>query len=218
MSLCVLPDLASLAAVAELYPIALPSTFGLLRLMMWRNARGIGMMPLPCESDLPDLPDMSDMPDLPDLPKLPDLDTGAIFPRATTAPQRSSPNHVAQYHVLQQARNLVHFLLQPPAPQVRTVPSCPTCQTCPSCPSGTQGQANLWRLHVTFLIFPRLARATTAPPAWTLMITQSLMIATARIPMNSHWQLREVPICQPCLQSVVGFWDLPNGWRSVSWP
>ena len=85
MSLCVLPDLASLAAVAELYPIALPSTFGLLRLMMWRNARGIGMMPLPCESDLPDLPDMSDMPDLPDLDawgNLPKGDNGspAEFP------------------------------------------------------------------------------------------------------------------------------------------
>ena len=73
MSLCVLPDLASLAAVAELYPIALPSAFGLLRLTLWRNARGIGMTPLPCESDLPDLPDMSDMPDLLDLPELPKL-------------------------------------------------------------------------------------------------------------------------------------------------
>ena len=62
MSLCVLPDLASLSAVVELYPIVLPSTFGLLRLTLWRNARGIGMMPLPCESDLPDLADMSDMP------------------------------------------------------------------------------------------------------------------------------------------------------------
>ena len=100
MILCVLPDLASLAAVVELYPIALPSTFGLLRLMLRRNARGIGMMPLPCESDLPDLPDMSDMPDLPELP---DLDAWGNIPRAATAPQRSSPNHVAQYHVLQQA-------------------------------------------------------------------------------------------------------------------
>ena len=111
MILRVLPDLASLAAVAELYPLALPSTFGLLRLMLRRNgdvelpdgdvifkcgaelpdgrtcgktftsyarlrlrqthskhhARGSGMMPFPCESDLPDLPDMYDMPDLPDL-------------------------------------------------------------------------------------------------------------------------------------------------------
>ena len=57
MSLCVLPDLASLAAVAELYPIALPSTFGLLRLMLRRNGDAElpdGDVIFKCGAELPD--------------------------------------------------------------------------------------------------------------------------------------------------------------------
>ena len=143
---------------------------------MWRNATGIGVMPLPCESDLPDLPDMSDMPDLPDLPELPNLGTGAgqylespcdlpNLPKGDNGSPAEFPEPCSPVPCL--AAGTKPGALPPPAPSSASsdCPELPNLSDMPELPEWDTGASQSLETPCDFPDLPTLGEGDSSSPS-----------------------------------------------------